>query len=246
MSAVVRLESIEVRYEDSLALSATDLEFAPGSFTSLLGPTGCGKSTLLNTIAGFVTPTSGRVLMDGVPVTGPGPDRGMVFQHYALLPWFTARGNVEFALKRFGLPRAERRERALESLQAVGLADAAEKYPAQLSGGMRQRVALARALAAEPQVLLMDEPFGALDAITRARMQRLLAQLWQRTRTTVVFVTHDVDEALALSQRVVVMAADPGRVIADHRPAHDPAPDRVAPHPLHAHIVAQLGTDSDS
>ncbi|MEU6670105.1 ABC transporter ATP-binding protein [Streptomyces sp. NPDC046727] len=249
MSADVRLEGIEVRYGGSLALSATDLEFGPGSFTSLLGPTGCGKSTLLNTLAGFVTPASGRILVDGAPVTGPGPDRGMVFQHYALLPWFTARGNVEFALKRFGLPRAERRERALESLAAVGLADAAEKYPAQLSGGMRQRVALARALAAEPQVLLMDEPFGALDALTRARMQRLLTQLWQRTRTTVVFVTHDVDEALALSQRVIVMAAAPGRVIADHRPTDDAAPDRAAPdraalHPLRARIVAQLGTDS--
>ncbi|AZQ39269.1 ABC transporter ATP-binding protein [Streptomyces cyaneochromogenes] len=244
MSTLVQLDGIEVDHDGKRAVATTDLEFPEGSFTSLLGPTGCGKSTLLNTIAGFVTPSSGRVLMDGAPVTGPGPDRGMVFQHYALLPWFTARGNVEFALKRFGLPRAERRERALESLDAVGLADAAEKYPTQLSGGMRQRVALARALAAEPRVLLMDEPFGALDAITRARMQRLLTQLWQRTCTTVVFVTHDVAEALALSQRVVVMAADPGRVIADHRLADDPASDRTAPHPLHARIVAQLGTDS--
>ncbi|MEU6476568.1 ABC transporter ATP-binding protein [Streptomyces sp. NPDC047017] len=238
MSDLVRLEGVEVRYGNSLALAATELDFAEGSFTSLLGPTGCGKSTLLNTIAGFVTPSSGRVLMDGVPVTGPGPDRGVVFQHYALLPWFTARGNVEFALKRFGLSRAERRARALESLAGVGLADAAGKYPAQLSGGMRQRVALARALAAEPRILLMDEPFGALDAITRVRMQRLLTELWQRTRTTVVFVTHDVDEALALSQRVIVMAADPGSVIADHEVTDDPAASG-----LHSRIVTQLGTD---
>lgn len=238
MSAtVVRLDGVEVDHDGRPAVAATDLEFAEGSFTSLLGPTGCGKSTLLNTIAGFVTPDAGRVLMDGVPVTGPGPDRGVVFQHYALLPWFTARGNVEFALKRFGLPRAQRRARALDRLAEVGLADAAEKYPAQLSGGMRQRVALARALAAEPRVLLMDEPFGALDAITRVRMQRLLTELWQRTRTTVVFVTHDVDEALALSERVIVMAAGPGRVVADHR-----VPDDAAKPDLHRRVVTHLGT----
>ncbi|MGF1237268.1 ABC transporter ATP-binding protein [Streptomyces sp. 2-6] len=234
MSTLVRLEGVEVRYGPSLALTATELDFAEGSFTALLGPTGCGKSTLLNAVAGFVRPTSGRVLMDGAPVTGPGPDRGLLFQHYALLPWFTARGNVEFALKRFGLPRARRRARALEALDEVGLADAAEKHPAQLSGGMRQRVALARALAAEPRVLLMDEPFGALDAITRARMQRLLTRLWQRTRTTVVFVTHDVDEALALSERVIVMAANPGRVVAEHRVTDDTESG------LHQRIVAQL------
>ncbi|GAA5053186.1 ABC transporter ATP-binding protein [Streptomyces similanensis] len=237
MTALVRLEGVEVRYGRSLALTATELDFAQGSFTSLLGPTGCGKSTLLNAVAGFVPPSSGRVLMDGVPVTGPGPDRGVVFQHYALLPWFTARGNVEFALKRFGLSRTERRARALEALAEVGLADAAEKHPAQLSGGMRQRVALARALAAQPRVLLMDEPFGALDAITRARMQRLLTRLWEHTRTTVVFVTHDVDEALALSQRVIVMAAGPGRVIADHRVGDGPKSD------LHHRIVTQLDTE---
>ncbi|MEW5355137.1 ABC transporter ATP-binding protein [Streptomyces sp. 16-176A] len=234
MSTLVRLEAVEVRYGPSLALTATELDFAEGSFTALLGPTGCGKSTLLNAVAGFVRPTSGRVLMDGAPVTGPGPDRGLLFQHYALLPWFTARGNVEFALKRFGLPRARRRARALEALDEVGLADAAEKHPAQLSGGMRQRVALARALAAEPRVLLMDEPFGALDAITRARMQRLLTRLWQRTRTTVVFVTHDVDEALTLSERVIVMAANPGRVVAEHRVTDDTKSG------LHQRIVAQL------
>ncbi|NEA50788.1 ABC transporter ATP-binding protein [Streptomyces sp. SID10815] len=237
MTALVRLEGVEVRYGRSLALTTTELDFAQGSFTALLGPTGCGKSTLLNAVAGFVPPSSGRVLMDGVPVTGPGPDRGVVFQHYALLPWFTARGNVEFALKRFGLSRTERRARALEALAEVGLAEAAEKHPAQLSGGMRQRVALARALAAQPRVLLMDEPFGALDAITRARMQRLLTRLWEHTRTTVVFVTHDVDEALALSQRVIVMAAGPGRVIADHRVGDGPKSD------LHHRIVTQLDTE---
>ncbi|GHE00889.1 ABC transporter ATP-binding protein [Streptomyces alanosinicus] len=236
---MIRLEGVEVRYGDALAVAATDLEFAQGSFTSLLGPTGCGKSTLLNVVAGFVPPSGGRALMDGAPVTGPGSDRGMVFQHYALLPWFTARGNVEFALKRFGLPRAERRAHALRALDDVGLADAAEKYPAQLSGGMRQRVALARALAAEPRVLLMDEPFGALDAITRRRMQQLLAELWRRTGTTVVLVTHDVDEALVLSQRIVVMAAGPGRVIADHRMDDGTA----SPEDTRPRIVAQLDTE---
>ncbi|WP_051833063.1 ABC transporter ATP-binding protein [Streptomyces sp. NRRL S-646] len=236
---MIRLEGVEVRYGGALAVETTDLEFAEGSFTSLLGPTGCGKSTLLNVVAGFVPPSAGRALMDGVPVIGPGPDRGVVFQHYALLPWFTARGNVEFALKRFGLSRAERRARALRHLDDVGLAAAAEKYPAQLSGGMRQRVALARALAAEPRVLLMDEPFGALDAITRRRMQQLLSELWQRTGTTVVFVTHDVDEALALSQRIIVMAAGPGRVTADHRL------DGTSQSDLLPRIVAQLDAGAD-
>lgn len=161
----------------------------------------------------------------------------MVFQHYALFPWRTARGNVEFALKRFGLPRAERRERALAALAEVGLADGAEKYPAQLSGGMQQRVALARALAAGPEVLLMDEPFGALDALTRTRMQGLLRELWERTGTTVLFVTHDLDEALALAGRVVVLGGSPSRVLADH-----PVPPGPQPPTLRSHIAAHLTT----
>ncbi|MFJ8013639.1 ABC transporter ATP-binding protein [Streptomyces sp. NPDC096339] len=238
MSLDVRLEGLSVGYGTAPVLERTDLEFPAGSFTALLGPSGCGKSTVLNTIAGFVRPASGQVTAGSTPVLGPGPERGVVFQHYALFPWRTARGNVEFALKRLGLPRAERRRRALEALAGVGLADGAEKYPAELSGGMRQRVALARALAAEPEVLLMDEPFGALDALTRTRMQELLRELWQRTGTTVLFVTHDIDEALALAQRVIVLGGSPGRVLADHPvPAGPPDPD------LRALIARHLGSE---
>ncbi|MEV7521797.1 ABC transporter ATP-binding protein [Streptomyces sp. NPDC091371] len=237
MSLGVRLEGLSVGYGTAPVLERTDLEFPAGSFTALLGPSGCGKSTVLNTIAGFVRPSGGRVTAGSVPVRGPGPERGVVFQHYALFPWRTARGNVEFALKRLGLPRAERRRRALAALAEVGLADGAEKYPAELSGGMRQRVALARALAAEPRVLLMDEPFGALDALTRTRMQELLRELWRRTGTTVLFVTHDIDEALALAERVIVLGGAPGRVLADHPvPAGPPDPE------LRSLIAHHLGT----
>ncbi|MFC9388882.1 ABC transporter ATP-binding protein [Streptomyces venezuelae] len=226
MSLAVRLEGLSLGYGSAPVLERTDLEFPAGSFTALLGPSGCGKSTVLGAVAGFVPPLTGRVTAGAArPVRGPGPERGVVFQHYALFPWRTARGNVEFALKRLGLPRAERRRRALEALAEVGLADGTDKYPAQLSGGMQQRVALARALAAEPEVLLMDEPFGALDALTRTRMQSLLRELWQRRGTTVLFVTHDIDEALALAQRVVVLGGTPGRVLADNLvPAGPPDP----------------------
>ncbi len=226
MSLGVRLEGLSVAYGGTPVLERTELDLPAGSFTALLGPSGCGKSTVLGAVAGFVKPTGGRVTAGSAPVLGPGPDRGVVFQHYALFPWRTARGNVEFALKRLGLPRAERRRRALAALAEVGLADGDAKYPAQLSGGMQQRVALARALAAEPEVLLMDEPFGALDALTRTRMQALLRELWRRRGTTVLFVTHDIDEALALAGRVVVLGGAPGRVLADHPvPAGPPDPD---------------------
>ncbi|MEU9148494.1 ABC transporter ATP-binding protein [Streptomyces sp. NPDC048349] len=238
MSRGVRLEGLSVHYGTAPVLERTDLELPAGSFTALLGPSGCGKSTLLNLVAGFVRPTEGRVTAGSAPVRGPGPERGVVFQHYALFPWRTARGNVEFALKRLGLPRPERRRRALAALAEVGLADGAEKYPAQLSGGMQQRVALARALAAEPEVLLLDEPFGALDALTRTRMQALLRELWQRRGTTVLFVTHDIDEALALAERVIVLGGTPGRVLADHVvPAGPPDPD------LRSLIARHLGSD---
>ncbi|MFI8361510.1 MULTISPECIES: ABC transporter ATP-binding protein [unclassified Streptomyces] len=237
MSRSVRLEGLSVGYGGAPVLEPTDLEFPAGSFTALLGPSGCGKSTVLGAVAGFVRPASGLVSVGATPVRAPGPDRGVVFQHYALFPWRTARGNVEFALKRLGLPRAERRRRALAALAEVGLAEGAEKYPAQLSGGMQQRVALARALAAEPEVLLMDEPFGALDALTRTRMQTLLRELWQRRGTTVLFVTHDIDEALALAERVVVLGGAPGRVLADHTVLPGPPdPD------LRASVARHLGT----
>lgn len=238
MSLGVRLEGLSVAYGGTPVLERTELDLPAGSFTALLGPSGCGKSTVLGAVAGFVKPTGGRVTAGSAPVTGPGPDRGVVFQHYALFPWRTARGNVEFALKRLGLPRAERRRRALAALAEVGLAEGAEKYPAQLSGGMQQRVALARALAAEPEVLLMDEPFGALDALTRTRMQALLRELWQRRGTTVLFVTHDIDEALALAERVVVLGGAPGRVLADHPvSAGPPDPD------LRSLIARHLGAE---
>ncbi|MGO4455726.1 ABC transporter ATP-binding protein [Streptomyces sp. M-16] len=237
MSLEVRLEGLSVGYGATPVLGPTDLEFPAGSFTALLGPSGCGKSTVLNTVAGFVRPTTGRVTAGGTEVAGPGPDRGVVFQHYALFPWRTARGNVEFALKRLGLPRACRRELALAALAEVGLADGAEKYPAQLSGGMQQRVALARALAARPEVLLMDEPFGALDALTRTRMQALLRELWERSGTTVLFVTHDIDEALALAGRVVVLGGSPGRILADH-PVPPGPPDPALRESVAAHLTA--------
>jgi len=197
----------------TIALEPTNLHLAPGTFTALIGPSGCGKSTLLNAVAGFVLPSEGKVHVDGRPVTGPHPSVGVIFQNFALFPWFTARGNVEFALKRFRLSPAERRERAMEALREVRLEEHARKFPGQLSGGMKQRVAIARTLASDPDVLLMDEPFGALDAQTRLRMHELLTDIWMRRRKTVLFVTHDVDEALRLSDNVYVMSAGPGRII---------------------------------
>ena len=198
---------------DNVALATTDLVIEAGSFVSLLGPSGCGKSSLLNAVGGFVRPTEGSITVDGRPVTGPTPEVGVIFQQYALFPWFTALGNIEFALKRFGLPRAELRERAMEALREVRLEAHAQKFPGQLSGGMKQRVAVARTLASRPKVLLMDEPFGALDAQTRISMHEILMRVWEKHRTTVIFVTHDVDEALLLSDRVHVMSAGPGRIV---------------------------------
>ena len=197
----------------TVALAPTDLILQPGTFTALICPSGCGKSTLLNAVAGFSPPTEGAVQVDGRKVEAPHPSVGVIFQNFALFPWFTARGNVEFALKRFGLGKVERRARAMEALAEVGLQDHATKYPGQLSGGMKQRVAIARPLSADPDVLLMDEPFGALDAQTRLRMHELLTGIWMRRRKTVLFVTHDVDEALRLADVVHVMATGPGRII---------------------------------
>ena len=197
----------------TLALAPTSLVLRPGTFTALIGPSGCGKSTILNAIAGFVRPTEGGVRVDGEPVAGPNPQVGVMFQQYALFPWFTALGNIKFALRRFGLPKAELQRRALAFLAEVGLSQAGRKYPGQLSGGMKQRVAIARTLAGEPKVLLMDEPFGALDAQTRLSMHELLLRIWEAYRATVLFVTHDVDEALLLADDVHVMAASPGRII---------------------------------
>ena len=195
------------------AVKDVDLVLEPGSFTALIGPSGCGKSTILNAIAGFVEISGGTIRIDREMVTGINPEVGVVFQQYALFPWFTAIGNVEFALKRLQLPKAERRDRAIEALREVGLEDRARTFPGQLSGGMKQRVALARTFASEPKVLLMDEPFGALDAQTRVAMQELLLRVWDMHRATVLFVTHDVDEALLLSDWAHVMSAGPGRIV---------------------------------
>ncbi|QKW09066.1 ABC transporter ATP-binding protein [Streptomyces sp. NA04227] len=194
------------------ALEGIDLSIAPGEFVALVGPSGCGKSTLLDLLGGLTRPTEGRILLDGVPVTGPGLDRGIVFQQYALLPWRTARGNVEFGLEATGVPRRQRAARAREFLNLVGLSGFEDRHPHELSGGMRQRVAIARSLAYDPDVLLMDEPFAALDAQTRESLQDELVRIWQRTGKVVVFITHSIDEAVYLGQRVAVMTSRPGRI----------------------------------
>ncbi|MFD7310763.1 ABC transporter ATP-binding protein [Promicromonospora sp. NPDC059942] len=198
--------------EEFVALDGVDLDVADNEFVTVVGPSGCGKSTLMNIVAGLEAPTSGRVLVDGADVTGPGPERGVIFQQYALFPWLTVRKNVEFGLKVAGLPAAERRERAEHYVRLVGLEQFADALPKTLSGGMKQRCAIARAYAVNPSILLMDEPFGALDALTRVRLQEQLLDTWSTEKRTVLFITHDVDEAVFLAGRVVVMAARPGRI----------------------------------
>jgi NitT/TauT family transport system ATP-binding protein len=195
-----------------LAVDDVDLQITDGEFLVIVGPSGCGKSTLLDILAGLTPPSSGQILIHGKPITAPGPDRGIVFQQYALLPWRTARENVEFGLEAIGAGKRERRERAREYLDLVGLDGFADSYPHQLSGGMKQRVAIARSLATDPELLIMDEPFGALDALTREALQSQLARIWERTGKTIVFVTHGIDEAVYLGQRVAVMSARPGRI----------------------------------
>jgi NitT/TauT family transport system ATP-binding protein len=197
------------------AVSGINLEVAPGEFISVLGPSGCGKSTLVGAIAGFTPLTGGELHVDGEPVRKPGADRGVVFQQHTLFPWKTVLSNVEFGLKMRGVGRAERKERAREILQLVGLEEFLHLYPAQLSGGMQQRVSLARVLVNRPRVLLMDEPFSALDAQCRLQMQEMLLDLWTGFRMTVLFVTHDIDEAIFLSDRVVAITSRPGRVKAE-------------------------------
>jgi ABC-type nitrate/sulfonate/bicarbonate transport system ATPase subunit len=194
------------------ALKPVSLEVAAGEFVSIVGPSGCGKTTLLNILAGLLEPSAGEALVAGTPIAGPDIDRGMVFQSYALFPWLDVVGNVEFGLERKGIPRKERRAIALDYLHSVGLRDFAGKQVYELSGGMMQRVAIARAFATEPSTILMDEPFGALDALTRRALQKQLLAIWQEHRKTVVFVTHSVPEAITLSDRVVVMTARPGAV----------------------------------
>jgi NitT/TauT family transport system ATP-binding protein len=188
------------------------LAIAHNEFVTVVGSSGCGKTTLLSIVAGLTAPSGGRVLVDGVPVTGPGRDRGVVFQQFTLLPWLSAQGNVEFALADEPISGAERAESARRHLALVGLQGFEDAFPAQLSGGMQQRVAIARSLSYRPRILLMDEPFGALDALTRRDMQRLLTRIWEQHRMTVLMITHDIEEALITSDRVVVMTPRPGRV----------------------------------
>ena len=200
-----------------LAVDKTEVTIEAGEFVCILGPSGCGKSTLLNAIAGYVKPSEGAVTVDGDTVQKPGPDRGMVFQQYSLLPWKTVYENVAFGPKMAGHSRTESGSIANTFLELVGLKKFGDRYPAELSGGMQQRVGIARALANYPSVLLMDEPFGALDAQTRLMMQESLLEIWRKFGTTVVFVTHDVDEAVFLADRVLIMSAAPGRIIEDVR-----------------------------
>lgn len=195
------------------ALVNIDIEVRRREFVSVIGPSGCGKSTLIRIIAGLDVPSSGQVCIDGKPVEGPGADRGMVFQGYTLFPWLTVKKNVMFGMKMKGLKSKAAEASALRWLELVGLSEFADHFPAQLSGGMKQRVAIARSLANEPRILLMDEPFGALDAQTRASMQSHLLQIWDSVDVTILFITHDLDEAIYLSDRIIVLGAHPGRVL---------------------------------
>ncbi len=196
----------------TLALQPTNLEVADNDFITVLGPSGCGKSTLLRIVAGLDTPTVGQVLLDGQAVTGPGADRGMVFQSYTLFPWLTVRENICFGLREKGMPITEQAEIAARFIAEVGLNGFESHFSKQLSGGMQQRVALARALANDPKILLLDEPFGALDNQTRALMQELLLSIWELHKKTVLFVTHDIDEAIFMANRCAVFSARPGRI----------------------------------
>ena len=214
--AAIRIEEVRKTFStggaEVVALDGIDLEVAAGEFVCLLGPSGCGKSTLLNAVAGFSPPTSGRIRVAGQPVAGPGPDRAMVFQEYALFPWMTVAENVAFGLEVKGSPAPEIRATVDTWLEKLGLSDFRDRFPKDLSGGMRQRVAIARVLAIDPPVLLMDEPFGALDALTRRNLQEELLRIWSGSGKTVLFVTHGIEESVFLADRVVVMTYRPGAV----------------------------------
>lgn len=218
----LRIESVSRTFpptrkgaEPTLALQPVTLDVADNDFITILGPSGCGKSTLLRIVAGLDRATSGRVLLDGAEVSGPGADRGMVFQSYTLFPWLTVEDNIAFGLRERGIAETERRKDAQEWCQRVGLTGFEHHYPKQLSGGMQQRTAIARVLANDPKIMLLDEPFGALDNQTRSLMQETLLEIWERNTKTVLFVTHDIEESIFLASRVIVMSARPGRVKLD-------------------------------
>lgn len=225
-----------------VALQNASLEIADNEFVCLIGKSGCGKTTLLNMIAGFVTPSAGAILVDDEPVTGPGKGKGVVFQQFALFPWLTAAGNIAFAARQRGLAKKDAAALARELIALVHLTGFEGKYPAELSGGMQQRVSIARALAIDPRILLMDEPLGALDEMTRQSMQDELLQIWASKKKTVVFVTHSVSEAIFLADRIVIMGARPGRIVREYhidleRPRNRADPTALS---LEAEIYAEL------
>src|ERR1700734_498696 len=201
------------RQAECVAVQDVSLQVAAGRFVCLLGPSGCGKSTLLNMAAGFIKPSSGRILVDGVPIAGPGEDRGVVFQEYALFPWYSVQQNVELGPRCKNMPRSEREGLAERFISMVGLTEHRHKFPRELSGGMRQRAAIARTLANQPAIMLMDEPFGALDAQTRESLQDELLSIWTNTRTTIVFVTPSINEAVTMADEIAILAAHPGRLV---------------------------------
>ena len=233
----LRIESLAKTYrsrsgQESVALAPVDFTIAAGEFVAVVGPTGCGKTTLLKILAGVVAPSDGRAFVGDTPILGPSIDRSVVFQNFALFPWLSVLGNVEFGLRSQGVASHECRQIAGEFLRTVGLADAKDKRPSELSGGMKQRCAIARAFAVRPSILLMDEPFGALDALTRRVMQRELVRIWRHHRTTVVFITHAVEEAIYLADRILVMTAHPGHIKAElgvtsARPRDETSPDFI-------------------
>lgn len=219
-SKPVTIRALEMTFstregESVRALEPVDLDIKPGEFVALVGPSGCGKSTLLNILAGFITPTGGKATVGGDPITRPDIDHGMVFQDYALFPWLSVIDNVAFGLERKGIAKPDRLRIAQEYLDLVGLGDFAQKRPSELSGGMKQRVAIARVFATDPSIIFMDEPFGALDALTRRHLQHQLLEIWQQHKKTIIFVTHSVQEAIYLADRIIVMTARPGRIKID-------------------------------